>query len=513
MWLTSTQTKRIADMLRSNKTIRRALPDSGRLFIDRQLPFICVYRNRGGVENTGMVKMMAGQTAYLSVSGDKKHRKATSELLCCIAEIMTERFGAFLILEVWPGEMPESIPVLPPQAHFNVHIPKNSELEETTEQLQTSLCRIRTSKLSAQVQSLKTSQPAPPGILPCIPTKLLKKSGIHWIGLEITPIYIKPDSTELYPLLYRAVRRQFSRALNQTFFAFTNRHTTHRPLHFQTLGRRAMIKSVWEVDELLAKISNSFDLLKQTTPINTESAWNAFRRNHFEKPPRFLYRPRPVDPSQTKRALFSVPLERIDDPTLQRLFLDKQLEIDRELTLMTDLNSGSFKFGSLQLHGPVNPDLRKLALDLLGNSHHRRENSSRKNQVTADDFLMRVNNELDFYRRENKDFKGSARISSEMYAGMLVSQGELIIGNNSAFPESRCDALIQHEVGTHILTWSNGLAQPLKLLAAGLPRYDEFQEGLAVLAEYLCGGLDPQRIDVLAARVLAVDAMTTYSAY
>ena len=49
--------------------------------------------------------------------------------------------------------------------------------------------------------------------------------------------------------------------------------------------------------------------------------------------------------------------------------------------------------------------------------------------------------------------------------------------------------------------------QPLTLLTVGLPGYDETQEGLAVLAEYLTGGLDPRRLRVLAARVVAVDKM------
>jgi uncharacterized protein (TIGR02421 family) len=45
------------------------------------------------------------------------------------------------------------------------------------------------------------------------------------------------------------------------------------------------------------------------------------------------------------------------------------------------------------------------------------------------------------------------------------------------------------------------------LLTIGLPGYDETQEGLAVLAEYLTGGLDARRLRVLAARVVAVDKM------
>jgi uncharacterized protein (TIGR02421 family) len=46
--------------------------------------------------------------------------------------------------------------------------------------------------------------------------------------------------------------------------------------------------------------------------------------------------------------------------------------------------------------------------------------------------------------------------------------------------------------------------QSLNLFRLGLPGFEELQEGLAVLSEYLVGGLNPLRLRVLAARVCAV---------
>jgi uncharacterized protein (TIGR02421 family) len=62
-------------------------------------------------------------------------------------------------------------------------------------------------------------------------------------------------------------------------------------------------------------------------------------------------------------------------------------------------------------------------------------------------------------------------------------------------------------VGTHLLTYFNGGAQPFKMLQSGLPGYDALQEGLAVLSEYLVGGLTADRLRVLAARVIAARAL------
>src|SRR5690606_7161357 len=91
--------------------------------------------------------------------------------------------------------------------------------------------------------------------------------------------------------------------------------------------------------------------------------------------------------------------------------------------------------------------------------------------------------------------------------GLMVSQGVLYIGKNATIAEDRVEALIQHEVGTHVLTYFNGKAQPLRQLYSGVPGYEELQEGLAVLSEYLVGGLDAARLRKLAARVVAINAM------
>ncbi len=91
--------------------------------------------------------------------------------------------------------------------------------------------------------------------------------------------------------------------------------------------------------------------------------------------------------------------------------------------------------------------------------------------------------------------------------GFLVSKGELFIGAKTKIPTYRIEGLIQHEVGVHLVTWFNGQAQPFKLLSHGLAGYEELQEGLAVLAEYLVGGLMPFRLRVLAGRVLAVQSL------
>ena len=91
----------------------------------------------------------------------------------------------------------------------------------------------------------------------------------------------------------------------------------------------------------------------------------------------------------------------------------------------------------------------------------------------------------------------------ESVPGILVVGNKVHIGKNAKISESRVNALIQHEVGTHLVTYYNGRQQPFKQLYSGLAGYEELQEGLALLAEFLSGELTPARLRTVAARVIA----------
>ena len=74
-------------------------------------------------------------------------------------------------------------------------------------------------------------------------------------------------------------------------------------------------------------------------------------------------------------------------------------------------------------------------------------------------------------------------------------------------PRGRVEALLSHEVGVHLFTYFAGDAQGLRLFRSGLAGYDGLQEGLAVFAEYLAGGMTAARLRLVAARVVGCAAM------
>src|SRR5439155_20435653 len=173
------------------------------------------------------------------------------------------------------------------------------------------------------------------------------------LGVKVRPAYRQAATQEINPSMMHSMSRDLHIALEQANFAFVQQRKTLRPAHFHAPGRSSVVKAVLDIDRQLAEIDRSFDLLLQATPVNAESAWREFRRSRFEKPPVFYYRPLAVDPVLLKRQLYSIPVERVEDPTLSYLFRQKQDELDRQITLLSDVDSPKFLQETLQAYGVV----------------------------------------------------------------------------------------------------------------------------------------------------------------
>lgn len=491
--------------LKENKRVRRNLPVWGRLHIDRQLPFLCVYRQPVEGNDDGTERLIMGEASYLLASGQRKQYKSVSGLVQQIAAVLAEEFGTFLIFEIWASAAPEANPLTAPHqlsTTFRIHTPKDFSLYSTSDRLQRSLGNMKVLKKPVDVEMVYNSKSHPPKQLSLCAAHPPNENKIHYFGLEVTPVYRDIKTGQIFPLVLRGLHHKMARALKQTFYEFARTQATHFPKHYQALGRHAMVQSVWRIDEQLAQVSNAFDFLLFATPTNADDAWNKFRRSNFEKPPTFFYRPLPYEPAKLKRDLYRIRIERIEDPTLEQIFREKQNELDRKIMLLAERGGKNFLYGSLQLFGEVDKPLYRLAQELLDKIPPRSREERKGGVLDADAFAQCAREEIEYYRQRYPAFTAKVEVRSDV-SGLLVSRGKLLIGRQTRVPASRVEALLQHEVGTHLLTYYNGQAQPFKQLYSGLTGYDELQEGLAVLSEYLVGGLSRPRMRLLAARVIA----------
>lgn len=262
------------------------------------------------------------------------------------------------------------------------------------------------------------------------------------------------------------------------------------------------------VDHTLSQIATSFRFILDVTPVDAVE-WQREILAGAAVEPQFHYRDLEADPAVVTAMLDGVALDAVADPTLAHLFRAKHDEIALQVKMLRARETPDFRTLSIQLYGGVDQDLREQATAILDHVAARRGHGD---LVRAPELLALALDEIERYRAVDPDVEMHAEIRDDV-TGVLCEGATLLIGREATVAAGRANALIQHEIGTHLVTKVNGDRQPLKVLGSGLAGYDETQEGLAVLAEIAVGGLTSSRLRQLAARVLTVDRMVSGASF
>ncbi|MEO5662390.1 MAG: tyrosine/phenylalanine carboxypeptidase domain-containing protein [Nocardioides sp.] len=253
------------------------------------------------------------------------------------------------------------------------------------------------------------------------------------------------------------------------------------------------------IDHELAQLSRSFRFLLDITPVDAEDVKGAFLQGAAPEP-EFTYRVLETDPEVARAMLDDIDIASVHDPTLSHLLRAKHREMELQLDMLEARESDDFLQLSIELYGGVSPSLRRQAEGMLEKIT---ETEPLEEHLDAEEFLRLAEAEIAHYRAADPDVEMHAEIRADVN-GVMVAGDTLLIGPESRIQRPRAQALLHHEVGTHLVTQANGSHQPFKVLGVGLAGYDETQEGLAVLAEIACGGLTAFRLRQLASRVLTV---------
>lgn len=253
------------------------------------------------------------------------------------------------------------------------------------------------------------------------------------------------------------------------------------------------------VDHRLALLSQSFRFLLEVTPVNADDLRDDFLEGR-EPDPGFTYRELDTDPDVVRAELDAIDVGEVEDPVLGQLLRAKHREMELQLDMLEARDTDDFLPLSVELYGGVSPSLRAQAETLLAGITRTEAGDE---ALDAEEFLALAEDEIAHYRAEDPDLDMHAEIRTDVN-GVMVSGDTLLIGPETKVQRTRAQALLHHEVGTHLVTQANGSHQPIKVLGVGLAGYDETQEGLAVLAEIACGGLTAFRLRQLASRVVTV---------
>lgn len=483
--------------LEEQSEVEKHLPGGGYLHMSKELPYLVIYRQKDQqqVKDNFTVRFVLAEASFLIIGNEEFdfYRK----LMFSLAEAMASQFKAFLMIELYSGGFDCN--------RFRIKGPADklaSTMEVMKKELSSLNSRFHVADLEAP-EIVNTMERQPEGEAPLLEIKALKDSGSLLLGLEIPPVY-KGESGEEYPVFFRKFKDELVHALHQTTFEFIRIQTSSGVPSYRALGQKRLQEKVLEIDRKLAEIETSYQFLWLISPANIRSIKETFFKSGYQKVLHYHYRLLPFDPDVLKRKLYNLKIEEIDDPALSYIFRQKREELDLQISMLTGRDSKDFFYKSMMLFGDIEDKLQQEAENLLQEVPEEQDEDS-GNVMKARDFQHLAYNEFDYFKGQDPDFNSKVHVRSDVNI-LMVSQGELYLPTDYKLNANETRALIQHEVGTHIVTYYNGSKQPLKLLSVGLTDYDTLQEGLAVMSEYFVGGLTANRVRILGGRIIAAGA-------
>ena len=477
--------------------LRQPVGESGRAHVDRWLPFLILHRSDDPARSLAR-RIAIDSPSYLIWS--PADDLAAQSAIEAVAGALAAKAGRLLTVVL------DDQPLLPvdddsqelPPFVAQLGAGDQGDVGRAAAALDKALHAVEIDLRHCKVERV----PFAP-ILPSAFDQLLNGiEAVDRLTLRVPQIHRRGDGVD-YPGIRHDLAAAVGDALLRTACAFLDDGKSKAPAHYRSLGRSAYLAAALKADRKLDQVARSFDFLLSISPIDTAKAYDRFVAAGEKEAPHFHYRPLTVDPDIAKRELYSIDLDALEDPMLEQLLGEKRRELDAQLTMLATRNTPAFRPASMFLYGSVEAPLLADAHGILAASS---KDPPRGKAVGAGHIAGAARLLVDRYAAVDPAFAPDIQIRDDV-AGLLVSGKKLLIGSDSVMPAHRLDALLAHEVSVHLLTYFNGAIQGLTIFRTGLAGYEGVQEGLGVFAEWASGGLTRTRLRLLAARVVAVEAM------
>lgn len=227
------------------------------------------------------------------------------------------------------------------------------------------------------------------------------------------------------------------------------------------------------VDKLLEQVDKDLLLLKYVKPVNLDEERSRAEKDPLYNPV-FQYREVDVDLNEATKRLS----EAVKDESPMGHLLEKKRQ---ELLLRIELlkargDAKEFTKRSFELYGKPTQSLLKHAKIMLSSRPACALPPKEKDLLTAEKTAEKMQAVLDKYSLHN----WKVDIRQKLVANCTVGGGSVYIRADATFDPVYVDALIKHEIETHVLTAENGTNQPYALFRRGCAGYLDTQEGLAV---------------------------------
>ncbi len=313
----------------------------------------------------------------------------------------------------------------------------------------------------------------------------LAKIDPHSTATYIDPSITLPDQTKLLTLLLKdkKIKLPFEKkALTKGAYQLVigGRHLTDflidasraKPPELpKTLGTPKEEKIIQNIDAKLARLNEQIHLVARLKPQNMLEAQKVFLKNPNHNPC-FEYKKHDMNIHYLKSELQKMP--RQVDHALMPLFRNKMEELKKKLSLVEHVGTTAMAADSEQLYGGVQEDQYHAAITFLKQTALQKDTSK---VLTIDTVTKRIN----AYLTQQKLHRWKIKLLETATSGMQINKNNTIFINKKArITEHRLQALIAHEIETHIFRLENGRRQKYKLFEQGTAGYLMAEEGLAI---------------------------------
>ncbi len=324
------------------------------------------------------------------------------------------------------------------------------------------------------------------------------------LATEVKKMFMNESDGTPFPLVINELCVGIKNAITNSSKYFSNTYSNINIKKKNTLLSQGLSPALQKFDKALYRKVKNFEVLSFVNPTNIEAEKKKFMKSNFRTNPEFKYRPLTIDPHKFKAEMFSLDIDSIDDIHFRQMYSDIISAYCDKVDLLKSLGTEKFLYNSLRYFGePSKNDLANAQFLLY-----------------CDDYKINLEEkelDFDFVRRRfetatqkyGHQFKVELSNSIPSDALVINSKRKVILKKGAQFTATRLDALINHEVGVHVTTSINAANQPLKFLSLGLPKNTYTQEGLAIYAEFQCGGLTIERLKELGLRALAIESMVS----
>lgn len=334
--------------------------------------------------------------------------------------------------------------------------------------------------------------------------KMVKENFKHTLVLatEVKKVFMDELTGQAYPLVIQSIEKGLKKAIiNNT------QHYINTKSNFDVSKKHSLLSSTLQpeliqLDKELYKLAKNFEVLGFVNPLNVEKEKQRFFKSKFTVNPSFSYKPLTIDPHAFKAKMYGLKVEQLEDVHIRQVYIDIIRSYTDKVDLLNTLGTENFLYNSLRYFGEPN------AQDIAN-----------ANFLLYCEELPQFENETHLEMAEVKakfkeegaryGFAYNVQEVSHIPSDALVinSKRLLMLKKGAKFTPTRLNALLNHEIGVHMVTTMNAQEQPLKFLSLGLPRNTYTQEGLAIMSELLSGCLSIGRLKELGLRVLAVHYM------